>query len=182
VGAHKYERSASRSGERNGYRERPWDTRVGSIELHIYRALAKPAAADAPLGAQLRVLVTIPGLGLTTAGALLASPPLDRLETPPLGRNGHLLAGRHITRRQRRIRPYDGHWGCLFHPLFGTLSVALRPGGLFSLDSAAAYCAAPAPWSTWRTDATPITVDSRASPPSTPSSISAANNQPPGST
>jgi transposase len=83
VGAHKYERSTSRSGERNGYRERPWDTRVGSIELHIYRALAKPAAADAPLGAQVRVLVTIPGLGLTTAGALLASPPLDRLETPP---------------------------------------------------------------------------------------------------
>jgi transposase len=48
---------------------------------HIDRELAKLAAADTALGAQLRVMVTIPGLGLTTAGALLASLPLDRLET-----------------------------------------------------------------------------------------------------
>jgi transposase len=46
----------------------------------IDRELAKLAAADTPL-AQLRVVVTIPGLGLTTAGALLASQPLDRLQT-----------------------------------------------------------------------------------------------------
>jgi transposase len=49
---------------------------------HIDRELAKLAAADTRLGAQLRVVVTIPGLGLTTAGALLASLPLDRLQTP----------------------------------------------------------------------------------------------------
>ena len=48
---------------------------------HIDRELANLAAANTPLGAQLRVVVTIPGLGLTTAGALLASLPLDRLET-----------------------------------------------------------------------------------------------------
>src|SRR5438067_156894 len=48
----------------------------------IDRELAKLAAADTPLGAQLRVVVTMPGLGLTTAGALLASLPLDRLQTP----------------------------------------------------------------------------------------------------
>jgi transposase len=48
---------------------------------HIDRELAKLAAADTPLGAQLRVVVTIPGLGLTTAGSLLASLPLERLET-----------------------------------------------------------------------------------------------------
>jgi transposase len=48
---------------------------------HIDRELAKLAAADTALGAQVRVIVTIPGLGLTTAGALLASLPLDRLET-----------------------------------------------------------------------------------------------------
>jgi transposase len=47
----------------------------------IDRELAKLAAADTPLGAQLRLVVTIPGLGLTTAGALLAGLPLDRLET-----------------------------------------------------------------------------------------------------
>jgi transposase len=48
---------------------------------HIDRELAKLAAAETALGAQLRVVVTIPGLGLTTAGALLASLPLDRLES-----------------------------------------------------------------------------------------------------
>jgi transposase len=48
---------------------------------HIDRELAKLAAADTLLGAQVRVVVTIPGLGLTTAGALLAGLPVDRLET-----------------------------------------------------------------------------------------------------
>jgi transposase len=48
---------------------------------HIDRELAKLAAAETPLGAQLRLVTTIPGLGLTTAGALLASLPLDRLQT-----------------------------------------------------------------------------------------------------
>jgi transposase len=48
---------------------------------HIDRELAKLAAVDTLLGAQLRLVVTIPGLGLTTTGTLLASLPLDRLET-----------------------------------------------------------------------------------------------------
>jgi transposase-like protein len=38
VGADKYERTSARSGERNGYRDRSWDTRVGSIELRVPRA------------------------------------------------------------------------------------------------------------------------------------------------
>jgi transposase len=42
---------------------------------------AAEAAADTPLGVRLRGGTTIPGLGLTTAGALLASLPLERLET-----------------------------------------------------------------------------------------------------
>jgi putative transposase len=37
VGAEKYERVADRNGERNGYRDRTWDTRVGSIELRVPR-------------------------------------------------------------------------------------------------------------------------------------------------
>ena len=37
VGAEKYERAANRTGERNGYRDRNWDTRVGSIELRVPR-------------------------------------------------------------------------------------------------------------------------------------------------
>src|ERR671927_1031593 len=37
VGAERHERTAERSGYRNGYRERPWDTRVGTIELKVPR-------------------------------------------------------------------------------------------------------------------------------------------------
>jgi putative transposase len=35
IGAERHERSAERSGYRNGYRVRTWDTRVGTIELAI---------------------------------------------------------------------------------------------------------------------------------------------------
>ena len=37
VGAERHERSAERTGYRNGYRERTWDTRVGTIELQVPR-------------------------------------------------------------------------------------------------------------------------------------------------
>ncbi len=35
IGAERHERSSARSGQRNGYRERQWDTRVGTIDLKI---------------------------------------------------------------------------------------------------------------------------------------------------
>src|SRR5690606_34367592 len=35
IGADRHERSAERSTYRNGYRERQWDTRVGTIDLQI---------------------------------------------------------------------------------------------------------------------------------------------------
>jgi transposase-like protein len=37
VGAERYERAAERTGQRNGYRERAWDTRVGTLELRVPR-------------------------------------------------------------------------------------------------------------------------------------------------
>ncbi len=37
LGAERYQRSPERQGERNGYRERTWDTRVGSLELRVPR-------------------------------------------------------------------------------------------------------------------------------------------------
>src|SRR5437899_1795790 len=37
VGAEPYERTSSRIGQRNGTREREWDTRVGTIELKVPR-------------------------------------------------------------------------------------------------------------------------------------------------
>ncbi len=37
IGAGRHERSEGRSGHRNGYRERTWDTRAGAIELKVPR-------------------------------------------------------------------------------------------------------------------------------------------------
>ena len=37
VGAGRHERAEGRSGHRNGYRERNWDTRVGTVELKVPR-------------------------------------------------------------------------------------------------------------------------------------------------
>ncbi len=37
IGAGRHERSAGRSGHRNGYRQRTWDTRVGTVELRVPR-------------------------------------------------------------------------------------------------------------------------------------------------
>jgi putative transposase len=37
VGAARHVRSPSRTGQRNGYRERSWDTRVGTVELKVPR-------------------------------------------------------------------------------------------------------------------------------------------------
>ena len=37
VGAGRHERGPSRTGQRNGYRERSWDTRVGTVELKVPR-------------------------------------------------------------------------------------------------------------------------------------------------
>src|SRR5437588_3186351 len=37
LGAERHERTPERSGYRNGSRERPWDTRVGTIELQVPR-------------------------------------------------------------------------------------------------------------------------------------------------
>ena len=37
LGAERHERTAERSGQRNGYRDREWDTRVGTIGLRVPR-------------------------------------------------------------------------------------------------------------------------------------------------
>jgi putative transposase len=37
LGAERHERTAERTGQRNGYRERTWDTRVGTIERQVPR-------------------------------------------------------------------------------------------------------------------------------------------------
>jgi transposase-like protein len=37
VGAERHARTPERTGQRNGYRERPWDTRVGTLDLRVPR-------------------------------------------------------------------------------------------------------------------------------------------------
>jgi putative transposase len=37
IGAGRHERTSGRSGHRNGYRERSWDTRVGTADLKVPR-------------------------------------------------------------------------------------------------------------------------------------------------
>jgi transposase-like protein len=37
VGAERHERTPARTGQRNGYRDRPWDTRVGTVDLRVPR-------------------------------------------------------------------------------------------------------------------------------------------------
>jgi putative transposase len=37
IGAARHERTQGRSGQRNGYRERTWDTRAGTLELRVPR-------------------------------------------------------------------------------------------------------------------------------------------------
>jgi len=40
LGAERHERTPSRTGQRNGYRERQWDTRVGTLDLRVPRVRA----------------------------------------------------------------------------------------------------------------------------------------------
>src|SRR5918912_558568 len=43
VGAERHQRTPERTGQRNGYRERPWDTPVGTVELRVPRRRAERA-------------------------------------------------------------------------------------------------------------------------------------------
>ena len=49
------------------------------------QALAAEAAAETPLGRQRRALISIPGVGLTTAATLLSTLPVERLGSPRPG-------------------------------------------------------------------------------------------------
>jgi transposase len=59
----------------------PVDAALTAQVARVDRELGQLAAAETPLGAQLRALVSIPGLGRTTAAAILAMLPVERLAT-----------------------------------------------------------------------------------------------------
>jgi transposase-like protein len=55
IGAERYERNEGRTTYRNGYREREWDTRVGTLKLRIPKlrpqlAGTTPAGGKSPVG------------------------------------------------------------------------------------------------------------------------------------
>jgi len=52
VGTSRHERSPERTGQRNGYRERSWDTRVGTVELKVPRVREMAATSPRSPGAQ----------------------------------------------------------------------------------------------------------------------------------
>ncbi len=70
LGAARHQRTPSRTGQRNGYRDRQWDTRVGSIELAVPRvrdggfipSLLEPRKRAGPSGC--------PGAGRRRPGSL----------------------------------------------------------------------------------------------------------------
>lgn len=47
VGAARHERTPERSGQRNGYRDRSWDTRVGTVELRVPQRITLVGSATA---------------------------------------------------------------------------------------------------------------------------------------
>jgi hypothetical protein len=46
IGAGRYERNGERTTHRNGYRSRPWDTRLGTLELAVIEAEHLRAAIE----------------------------------------------------------------------------------------------------------------------------------------
>ena len=59
----------------------PVEAALTAQVARVDRELAQLAAAETPLGEQIRALVSLPGLGRTTAATILASLPVERLAT-----------------------------------------------------------------------------------------------------
>jgi hypothetical protein len=83
VGAGRHERTEGRTGRRNGYRERDWDTRVGTVELSVPRVreggyvptLLEPRKRH-PEGTRRALTAVVPGTrtaGVVRAGRLDAA-------------------------------------------------------------------------------------------------------------
>ena len=68
IGAQPYERTAERTGQRNGYRERSWDTRVGTLQLQVPRVRDGsffPSLLDPRKRAERALVAVVQALGMT---------------------------------------------------------------------------------------------------------------------
>jgi hypothetical protein len=78
LGAERYERTAERRGQRNGTRERPWDTRVGTIELTVPRVRKRSTSASRSPHSRdtwLLLIPVIPSACTMLSGSPEARPP-----------------------------------------------------------------------------------------------------------
>ena len=82
IGAGRHERSGERTTYRNGYRDRTLNTRLGSLQLHVYapeqKSLTEVAGVSGCAGAKFRrweaLCVDRRGLGDEACGAVWAGP------------------------------------------------------------------------------------------------------------
>src|SRR6266498_567573 len=119
IGAERYERSADRSGQRNGYRDRTWDTRVGSLELHVPRvrdgsyfpSLLEPRKrAERALVAVVREAY-VQGVSTRRVDDLVKALGLDGISRSQVSRLCEELDGEVERFRQRRLEgPYPYLW------------------------------------------------------------------------
>jgi hypothetical protein len=107
VGAEQYERGIERSGERNGYRDRTWDTRVGSIELRVprvrdggyYPALLEPRGSESrrswPYGSVWRysTAVRCSGMGMDPSRSRAIDRTTSRISSAGSGARITITAG-----------------------------------------------------------------------------------------
>src|SRR5688500_12139564 len=119
VGAERYERSPERRGERNGHRERPWDTRVGTVELRVPRvrdgssfpALLEPRRrAERALAAVVQEAY-VQGVSTRRVDDLVKALGLEGVSKSPVSRLCQALDQEVERFRTRRLAgPYPSVW------------------------------------------------------------------------
>src|SRR5215212_8367443 len=119
LGAGRHERSEGRTGQRNGYRERVWDTRAGSIELRVPRvrdgsyfpALLEPRTrAERALTAVIQEAY-VQGVGTRRVDALVQALGMTGISKSQVSRLCQELDGVVERFRSRRLEgPYPYVW------------------------------------------------------------------------
>jgi putative transposase len=119
IGAERYERGGERSGQRNGYRDRTWDTRVGSLELKVPRvrdgsyfpALLEPRKrAERALVAVVREAY-VQGVSTRRVDDLVKALGLDGISRSQVSRLCEELDGEVERFRQRKLEgPFPYVW------------------------------------------------------------------------
>jgi putative transposase len=119
VGAGRHERSSDRTGQRNGYREREWDTRVGTIPLRVPRvrdgsyfpALLEPRTrAERALTAVIQEAY-VQGVGTRRVDALVQALGMTGISKSQVSRLCQELDGVVERFRSRRLEgPYPYLW------------------------------------------------------------------------